>query len=73
VRPTGGRTEPEAAMYRPAHDYLTQARKDDARRAGDRDRLLLEVRRTRLARRAGASPGAPVRRWARLLARRATA
>jgi hypothetical protein len=27
------------------HEYLMQARQDDARRAGERDRLLLEARR----------------------------
>ncbi len=26
------------------HEYLTKARQDDARRAGERDRLLLEAR-----------------------------
>jgi hypothetical protein len=32
------------------HEYLTKARQDDARRAGERDRLLLEARQARKAR-----------------------
>jgi hypothetical protein len=32
------------------HQYLMQAVQEDARRAGERDRLLLEARRTRKAR-----------------------
>jgi len=60
------------------HDNLLKARKDDAVRAGERDRQLLEVRRAHMARQhpAPAAPaaGAPVRRLARLLLlRRATA
>ena len=55
------------------HEYLSQAIQDDARRAGERDRLLLEARRARAARRPRAGPAAPVRRLARLLFRRAAA
>jgi hypothetical protein len=55
------------------HEYLMKARQDDAQRAGERDRLLLEARRARMARleehRAG--PAAPVRRLAQLMLRRA--
>jgi hypothetical protein len=52
---------------------LMKAVRDDARRAGGRDRLLLEARRARPARRLRALPTVPVRRLARLLFRRATA
>jgi hypothetical protein len=55
------------------HEYLSQAIQDDARRAGERDRLLLEARRARAARRPRAARAAPARRLARLLFRRATA
>jgi hypothetical protein len=58
-------------MYLP-RDYLSKAIQDDARRAGERNRLLLEARRARQARDHDPGPAAPVRRWARLLARRAT-
>jgi hypothetical protein len=51
------------------HHYLMNASKDDARRAGERDRLLLEARRARRARRERPDPAAPVRRLARLLVR----
>ena len=54
------------------HQYVSKAVQDDAPRAGERDRLLLEVRRARVAPRARAVPAAPVRRLARLLFRRAT-
>ena len=53
--------------------YLTKAVQDDAKRAGERDRLLLEAQRARVPRRPRAGPAAPVRRLARLLFRRATA
>lgn len=46
---------------------------DGAERAGEQDRLLLEASRARVARRPRAGPGAPVRRPARLVFRRATA
>jgi hypothetical protein len=55
------------------HQYLSKAVQDDAQRAGERDRLLLEARRALVARRPPAGPAAPVRRLARLLVRRATA
>ena len=53
--------------------YLTKAIQDDARRAGERDRLYLEAQRARAPR--GPRPGSasPVRRLALLLFRRATA
>ena len=54
------------------HQYLSKAVQDDAQRAGDRDRLLLEARRASAARRRRAGPAA-VRRLTRLLFRRATA
>jgi hypothetical protein len=53
--------------------YLMKAIQDDARRAGERDRLHLEAQRARMPRRPPADPTAPVRRLARLLLRRATA
>jgi hypothetical protein len=48
---------------------LIAACQDDARRAGERNRLLLEARR---ARRQRPAPIAPVRRLGHLLVRRAT-
>ena len=53
------------------HQYLMKASQDDAKRAGERDRLLLEVRRARITHQR-ARPAAPARRIARLLFRRAT-
>ena len=44
------------------HAYLMKAIQDDARRAGQRDRLLREARRARRARRQGLVPAAPARR-----------
>jgi hypothetical protein len=68
------------------HRYLMTAAQDDAKRAGERDRLLLEAQRAgerdrllleaqqaRAARRPRMNPAAPVRRLARLLFRRVTA
>lgn len=63
------------------HEHLYKAVRDDALRAGERDRLVLEARRARVARRPRKAPVAPVRRLAgtpvtrlaRLLFRRATA
>ena len=55
------------------HQYLMTAVKDDARRAGERDCLLLEARRARRAHRQRPDPAAPARRLARLLFRRVTA
>jgi general stress protein YciG len=62
------------------HEHLLKAVKDDARRAGERDRVLLEASRARAAGRAGGASrggrfeGAPTaagRRWAWMLLRRA--
>ena len=53
--------------------YLMTAAQDDAKRAGERDRLLLEAQRARVAPRPRTNPAAPVRRLARLLFRRVTA
>jgi dihydrofolate reductase len=44
------------------HEYLVKAIQDDARRAGERDRLLLEAWRARRARRQRLVPAAPARR-----------
>ena len=51
------------------HQYLLQAAKDDAQRAGERDRVLLEARRVGLMRRPGAGLVALFTRGARLLSR----
>jgi hypothetical protein len=55
------------------HQYVSKAVQDDAQLAGERNRLLLEARRARVARRERMVPAAPVRRVARLLLRRAPA
>ncbi len=55
------------------HEYLSKAVQDDAQLTGERNRLILEARRARMARRERVSPAAPVRRLARLLLRRAPA
>jgi hypothetical protein len=59
------------------HEYLMKACQDDARRAGERDRQLLEARRARGAGRHRPEPAvvpvSPVGRLARLMFRRATA
>jgi hypothetical protein len=52
---------------------LMKAVKDDAQRAGERDRLLLEAERARVTRYLRMGSTVPVRRLARLLYRRATA
>ena len=44
------------------YEYLMKAVQDDARRARERDRLLLEARRARRARRQRLVPAAPARR-----------
>ena len=44
------------------HEYLMKAIQDDARRAGERDRLLLEARQAHRARRQRLVPAAPARR-----------
>ena len=43
------------------HYYLMKAIQDEARRAGERDRLVLEARRGRRARRQRLVPDAPAR------------
>jgi len=55
------------------HEYVLEAVRDDARRAGDRNRLLLEARRARTSRRKRVISAAPTRRLARLRLRRAPA
>jgi hypothetical protein len=55
------------------HQYVSKAVQDDAQRAGERDRLLLEVRRARTECRERMIPAARVRRMAQLLLRRAPA
>jgi hypothetical protein len=55
------------------HQYVSKAVQDDAQLAGERNRLLLEARRARVARRERVVPAAPMRRMARLLLRRAPA
>jgi hypothetical protein len=55
-------------------EYLVQARKDDARRAGEQDRLLLEARRASAMRRLRSNPAVvPVKRLVRLVLRRSAA
>ena len=44
------------------HEYLVKAVQDNARRSGERDRLLLEARRARRVRRQRLVPDAPARR-----------
>ena len=44
------------------YEYLMKAIQDDARRAAERDRLLLEARRARRAGRQRLVPAAPARR-----------
>jgi hypothetical protein len=51
------------------HHYLMQASKDDARRAGERDRVRLEARRASPTRRPGAGLAALVIRGGHLLSR----
>lgn len=51
------------------HQYLMRAIQDDAERAGERDRVLLEARRARKTRRPRPDPGALARPLARLLLR----
>ena len=43
------------------HEYFVKAVQDDARRAGERDRLLREARRARRVRRQRLVPAAPAR------------
>jgi hypothetical protein len=55
------------------HQYVSKAVQGDARLAGERNRLVLEARRVRAARRERVVRAVPVRRVARLLLRRAPA
>jgi hypothetical protein len=55
------------------HQYVSRAVQDDAQLASERNRLLLEARRARPARRKRVTSAAPTRRLARLLLRRAPA
>jgi hypothetical protein len=55
------------------HQYVSKAVQDDAQRAGERDRMLLETRRVHMAGRERVVPATRVRRMARLLLRRAPA
>jgi hypothetical protein len=56
-------------MHSTISRYLMQARQDDAARAGERDRVLLEARRLRLAGRLHARPAGLARRLPRRLVR----
>jgi hypothetical protein len=60
-------------MHEIIYKDLMKARQDDAGRAGERDRLLLEAQRVRPARRQRGDHAAPVKGFARLLFRRAAA
>jgi hypothetical protein len=55
------------------HQYVSKAVQDDAPRAGDRNRQLLEARRARMPRPKRVVSAAPAVRLARLLLRRAPA
>jgi hypothetical protein len=55
------------------HQYVSKAVQDDAQRVGERDRVLLEARRARMARCKPVVSAAPVTRLVRLLLRRAPA
>jgi hypothetical protein len=55
------------------HQHVSKAVQDDAHRAGERNRLLLEARRARMPRPKRVASAAPARRLARLLLRRAPA
>lgn len=55
-------------MHSIISEYVMKARQDDARRAGERSRLLLEAQRVRTTMRQRARHATPVRRLARLLA-----
>ena len=52
-------------------EYVSKAVQDEAQLAGKRNRLVLEARRARVARRKPGVSAAPTRRLARLLLRRA--
>src|SRR5690242_11753891 len=55
-------TNQEEEQTMTIHEYLMKAVQDDARRASERDRLLVEARRGRRARRQRLVPAAPARR-----------
>ena len=55
------------------HQYVSKAVQDDAQRAGERDRMLLDTRGVLMAGRERVVPVTRVRRMARLLLRRAPA
>ena len=55
------------------HQHVAKAVQDDAPRAGDRNRLLLEARRARMPRPKRIVSAAPARRLVRLLLGRAPA
>jgi hypothetical protein len=55
-------TNQEQEQTMTIHEYLMKAVHDDARRAGERDRLLREARRARRARRQRLVPAAPAKR-----------
>jgi hypothetical protein len=55
------------------HQYVAKAVQDDAPRAGERNRLLVEARRARMPNSKRVISAAPARRLARLLLRRAPA
>jgi len=54
-------------------EYVSKAVQDEAQLAGKRNRLVLEARRARVARRKTVVSATPTRRLARLLLRRAPA
>ena len=55
------------------HQYVSKAVQDDAKRAGEQNRLLLEARRARMPRPKRVVSAAPARRLVRLLLGRAPA
>ena len=55
------------------HQYVSKAVQDDAQRAGEQNRLLLEARRARMPRPKRVVSAAPARRLVRLLLGRAPA
>jgi hypothetical protein len=59
---TADNTDQEEKQTMIIHEYLVKAIQDDARRAAERNRLLLEARRARRARRQRLVPAAPARR-----------
>jgi hypothetical protein len=56
-----GNTSQKEERTMAIYEYLMKAVQDDARRAGERDRLLREARRARRARRQRLVPAAPAR------------